>query len=252
MLLAIDIGNTNIVFALYDGREQKGCWRYETKPIGSATEYLGFLQDKVLPSDVTDVIVSSVVPDCDFPIRQMCEEGLEITPIFVGKDTGDLGIEIKIDNPSELGADRLVNTFAVHKEYGCAAIVVDFGTATTFDIVDSQGNFCGGVIAPGANLSLEALHLAAAKLPSVPMKRPKSALARNTIDAMQSGIFWGYVGLVEKILERLIAEWGEHPKIIATGGLAQFFQDDIPAIDVVDEELTLKGLLAIYQQVKKQ
>jgi type III pantothenate kinase len=205
-----------------------------------------------LPSDVTDVIVSSVVPDCDFPIRQMCEEGLEITPIFVGKDTGDLGIEIKIDNPSELGADRLVNTFAVHKEYGCAAIVVDFGTATTFDIVDSQGNFCGGVIAPGANLSLEALHLAAAKLPSVPMKRPKSALARNTIDAMQSGIFWGYVGLVEKILERLIAEWGEHPKIIATGGLAQFFQDDIPAIDVVDEELTLKGLLAIYQQVKKQ
>lgn len=252
MLLVIDIGNTNIVFAAYDGKDQKGCWRCETKPILSAKEYQDFLRDKISPSDVHDVIVSSVVPDCDAPIRQMSIDIFAVQPIFIGVDTGNLGIEIKIDRPSELGADRLVNAFAVHKEYGYAAIVVDFGTATTFDVVDAHGNFCGGVIAPGPNVSLEALYLAAAKLPSVTVQKPKAALAKNTIDAMRSGVFWGYVGLVEKILERLIHEWGEKPKIIATGGLARLFRDDIPAIDVIDEDLTLKGLLAIYQQVKNQ
>lgn len=257
MLLAIDIGNTNIVFALYDGNVQKGMWRCMTETSRTADEYLAFLSQhfelkNVHIADVKDVIVSSVVPDVDFAIHKLCQDGFATRPVFVGKDTGDLGIEIKIDRPSELGADRLVNTYAVHKEYGCAAIVLDFGTATTFDIVDKDGNFCGGVIAPGPNLSLEALHLAAAKLPSVPVKKPKAALAKNTIDAMQSGIFWGYVGLVEKILAKLIAELGEQPKIIATGGLARLFKDDIPSIDIIDEDLTLKGLLSIYQHMKNQ
>ena len=257
MLLAIDIGNTNIVFALYDGREQSGLWRCKTDTGRTADEYLAFLSQhfelkNLKITDVSDVIISSVVPDVDFAIRRACEDGFNKSPLFVGKDTGDLGIKVLIDRPSELGADRLVNTYAVYKEYQCAAIVVDFGTATTFDIIDKDGNFCGGVIAPGPNLSLEALHLAAAKLPSVAVKKPKSALAKNTIDAMQSGIFWGYVGLVEKILEKLISELGERPKIIATGGLARLFRDDIPAVDVIDEDLTLKGLLAIYQHIKNQ
>lgn len=257
MLLAVDVGNTNIVFALYDGATQKGMWRCMTDSGRTSDEYLAFLSQhfelkNVKISDVTDVIVSSVVPDVDFAIRKLCQDGFSTKPIFVGKDTGSLGIEIKIDRPSELGADRLVNTFAVHKEYKCAAIVLDFGTATTFDIVDKDGNFCGGVIAPGPNLSLEALHLAAAKLPSVAVKKPKSALATNTVDAMQSGIFWGYVGLVEKILEKLISELGERPKIIATGGLSNLFRHDIPSIDIIDEDLTLKGLLSIYQHIKNQ
>jgi len=257
MLLAVDIGNTNIVFALYDGNMQRGMWRSMTDAGRTKDEYLVFLSQhfelkNLLLSDISDVIISSVVPDVDDEMSKLCRDGFGLKPIFVGKDTGGLGIEIKIDRPSELGADRLVNTYAVHKEYKCAAIVLDFGTATTFDIVDKNGNFCGGVIAPGPNLSLEALHLAAAKLPSVAVKKPKSALAKNTVDAMQSGIYWGYVGLVEKILERLIAELGERPKIIATGGLSRLFQGDIPAIDVIDEELTLKGLLYIYETVKKQ
>ena len=256
MLLAVDIGNTNIVFALYDGKTQKGMWRCMTDAGRTSDEYLAFLSQHfqlghVSVKDVTDVIISSVVPEVEFAIRRLCET-FHCRPIFVGKDTGPLGIEIKIDRPSELGADRLVNTFAVYKEYKCAAIVLDFGTATTFDIVDKDGNFCGGVIAPGPNLSLEALHLAAAKLPSVAVKKPKAALATNTVDAMQSGIFWGYVGLVEKILEQLIAEMGYRPKIIATGGLSNLFKHDIPLIDVIDEELTLKGLLSIYQHIKNQ
>lgn len=257
MLLAVDIGNTNIVFALYDGNVQKGMWRCMTEAGRTPDEYLAFLSQHfqlagVSVADVKDVIVSSVVPEVEFAIRHLCEKSFKCRPVFVGKDTGSLGIEIKIDRPSELGADRLVNTFAVYKEYKCAAIVVDFGTATTFDVVDKDGNFCGGVIAPGPNLSIEALHLAAAKLPSVAVKKPKSALATNTVDAMQSGIFWGYVGLVEKIMEQLIAELGERPKIIATGGLSKLFKDDIPLIDLIDEELTLKGLLSIYQHIKNQ
>lgn len=257
MLLAVDIGNTNIVFALYDGQEQSGHWRCKTDTGKTADEYLAFLSQHfelkhLNISDVKDVIISSVVPDVDFAIRTLCRDGFGLNPIFVGKDTGDLGIKILIDRPSELGADRLVNTYAVHKEYKCAAIVVDFGTATTFDIVDNDGNFCGGVIAPGPNLSLEALHLAAAKLPSVPVKKPKSALAKNTVDAMQSGIYWGYVGLIEKILEKLVAELDKRPKIIATGGLAVLFKDDIPEIDVIDDNLTLKGLLYVYERVKNQ
>jgi type III pantothenate kinase len=257
MLLAIDIGNTNIVFALYEAQDQKGHWRCKTDKGRTADEYLAFLSQHfelkhLKIADVTDVIISSVVPDIDFAIRKMCEDGFHTHPLFIGKDTGDLGVKILIDRPTELGADRLVNTYAVHKEYKCAAIVLDFGTATTFDVVDKDGNFCGGVIAPGPNLSLEALHLAAAKLPSVAVKKPKAALAKNTIDAMQSGVFWGYVGLVEKILEKLIAELGSRPKIIATGGMAGLFRHDIPMIDVIDEDLTLKGLLAIYQHVKNQ
>lgn len=257
MLLAIDIGNTNIVFALYDGKTQKGMWRCMTDAGRTSDEYLAFLSQHfglkgVTVNEVKDVIISSVVPEVDFAIRRLCEGHFGCRPVFVGKDTGSLGIEIKIDRPSELGADRLVNTFAVYKEYQCAAIVLDFGTATTFDIVDKDGNFCGGVIAPGPNLSLEALHLAAAKLPSVAVRKPKAALAKNTVDAMQSGIFWGYVGLVEKILQQLIAELGERPKIIATGGLSNLFRQDIPLIDIIDEELTLKGLLSIYQHIKNQ
>lgn len=257
MLLTIDIGNTNIVFAVYDGKVQKGHWRCKTDAGRTADEYLAFLSQhfelkNLTLKSITDVIVSSVVPDVDFAIRQFCQNGFGCLPFFVGKDTGDIGVTVKIDKPSELGADRLVNAVAVQEDYvGQPVIVVDFGTATTFDVIGVDGSFCGGVIAPGPNLSLEALHLAAAKLPSVPVKKPKSALAKNTVDAMQSGIYWGYIGLVQKIVSSLKTEVGGDVKVIATGGLAVLFKDDIPEIDVLDDNLTLKGLLAIYERVKK-
>ncbi len=257
MLLVIDIGNTNVVFALYDGDVQKGLWRCKTDTARTADEYLAFLSQHfelkhVAITDVTDVMVSSVVPDADFAIDVLAREGFGRPPLFVGRDTGDLGIAIKIDRPSELGADRLVNTFAVVKDYQTAAIVIDFGTATTFDVVDEHGAFCGGVIAPGPNLSMAALYMAAAKLPRVGVEKPQKSVATNTVEAMRAGVFWGYVGLVEKILAQLMAELGTRPKVIATGGLAVLFKDDIPAIDVIDEDLTLKGLLGIYQHIKKQ
>jgi type III pantothenate kinase len=257
MLLAIDVGNTNIVFALYAGNIQKGMWRCMTESARTSDEYLAFLSQhfelkNLKVADVTDVIVSSVVPDVDFSIEKLARDGFGIGALFVGRDTPNLGIDIKIDRPAELGADRLVNTFAVHRVYQCAAIVIDFGTATTFDVVDAQGAFCGGVIAPGPNLSMEALYMAAAKLPRVGVEKPRAAIAKNTVEAMRSGVFWGYVGLVEKILDKLIAELGSKPKIIATGGLATLFQSDIPAIDVIDEDLTLKGLLGIYQHMKNK
>lgn len=257
MLLAIDAGNTNIVFAVFDGKTRKASWRCKTDASRTADEYVAFLSQlcelsKIDFKSITDVIVSSVVPDANFPLRLMAFQAFGRKAKFIGKEIKDVGLKIKLEKPEELGADRIVNAIAVIKHYKAPAIVVDFGTATTFDVIDKSGAFCGGAIAPGVNLSINALHMAAAKLPKVSVSRPKKAVGSNTVAAMQSGIYWGYVGLVEGMISRITAELKTKPLVIATGGLAPLFQGDIPLIDKIDEELTLKGLLSIYEAQKKK
>jgi len=256
MLLAIDAGNTNIVFAIYDGKERKALWRCKTDAARTADEYIAFLSQlceiqKIEFKMITNVIVSSVVPDVNFPLRLMAFQAFGRKAKFVGKEIKDVGIKVKLEKPEEIGADRLVNAVAVLAHYKAPAIVVDFGTATTFDVVDKTG-FCGGAIAPGVNLAISALHMAAAKLPKVGISRPKKAIGTNTISAIQSGVYWGYVGLVEGMLKRMTAELKVKPLIIATGGLAPLFKNDIPLINKIDEELTLKGLLSIHESLKKK
>ena len=256
MLLAIDAGNTNVVFAVFDGKERRAVWRCKTDAARTADEYIAFLSqlceiEKITFKSITEVIVSSVVPDVNFPLRLMAFQAFGKKAKFIGKEIKDVGVKIKLDKPEEIGADRLVNAVAVLKHYKAPAIVVDFGTATTFDVID-KGGFCGGAIAPGVNLAISALHMAAAKLPKVSITQPKKAIGTNTVSAIQSGIYWGYVGLVEGMIKRLSAEMKTKPLIIATGGLAPLFEENIPLINVIDNELTLKGLLSIHESLKKK
>lgn len=258
MLLAIDCGNTNIVFALYDGGQNlKGVWRCKTDAARTGDEYLAFLSQHfelraVHVQDVTDIIISSVVPDANFSLEKLATEGFGVQPKFIGKDitTEQIGIKVEIDRPQELGADRIVNAVAIKEYYKKDVIVVDFGTATTLDVIAADGTFKGGIIAPGANLSMAALHAAAAKLPKIGVARPPKVIGTNTVDAMQSGIFYGYAGLVEGLVARMKAEMGDDPMVIATGGLAVMFREELKIIAAIDEELTLKGLLSIYQSIK--
>jgi type III pantothenate kinase len=250
MLLAIDAGNTNTVFALSDGQEILHVWRCRTDAARTADEYVSWLFPLFVRagldfSIVGDVIVGSVVPDANFNIRKLCADIFGCEPLVVGAE--QTGLKINLPRPEEAGADRLVNACAVIRDYGCPAIVVDLGTATTFDVINAQGEYCGGAIAPGINLSMTALHQAAARLPRVSIARPPSIVGTTTVNAMQSGIFWGYVGLIEGMLNRIIAETGEKPRIVATGGLAGLLSDAVPLIETVDKDLTLRGLLYIYQ-----
>lgn len=253
MLLAIDAGNTNTVFAVYDGDQRLSLWRCKTDADRTADEYAVFLRQlfeiqKIPFHRVTKAIISSVVPDSNFALRELCKKTFGCRPLFIGTDITDLGIPIKVDKPQEVGADRIVNAVAMVKHFKKSpAIVVDFGTATTFDVVDKDGAFIGGVIAPGINLSLNALHAAAAKLPKVSIRRPESSIGRNTVAAMESGMYWGYIGLIKGMIKKITEDLGEKPYIIATGGLSTLFSQDVPEFDVVDEEITLRGLVTIYQ-----
>ena len=243
MLLTIDIGNTNTVFAVYKGDKFIDSWRLRSDAGLSADEYASFLNELfslagVKWKAIKQVIVSSVVPEANFGMRRFCEKYIGVDPVFVSKDM--VGISAVIDRPDDVGADRLVNAVAVSQHYDVPAIVVDFGTATTFDVIDEDGNYAGGVIAPGINLSMSALHQAASKLPKVSVNKPDSAIGKNTVTAMQSGVYWGYVGLIDRILSEIKSELSNNVKVIATGGLAPLFAKDNPAIDVVDENLTLK------------
>jgi len=251
MLLAIDIGNTNTVFAVYNGDEFIDSWRLRSDAGHSADEYASFLNELFSLAGVEwkaikQVIVSSVVPEANFGLCRFCEKYVHVEPLFISKDMVEISADI--DRPDDIGADRLVNAVAVKADYDTPAIVVDFGTATTFDVVDAQGNYAGGVIAPGINLSMSALHQAASKLPKVSVKKPHKAIGKNTIEAMQSGIYWGYIGLIDRILSEIKSELSGDVKVIATGGLAPLFAKDNVAIDVVDENLTLKGLYLIAQK----
>jgi type III pantothenate kinase len=253
MLLAIDSGNTNGVFAVYDGDALHASWRISTNPRRTADEYAIWLTQLLSlaglkPGDIDAAIIGNVVPDAMFALTQLCQRYLNCEPLIVGRPECKVGIEIDVDMPArDVGADRVANSVAAGNRYKPPLIVVDFGTATNFDIIDKKGSYCGGVIAPGPNLALQALEMAAAQLPHVAMLRPASVVGRSTVPAMQSGVFWGYVGLIEGIVRRIRAERGEKMGVIATGGLAPLFAGATDAIEKVDPDLTLWGLRLIYR-----
>jgi type III pantothenate kinase len=253
MLLAIDSGNTNIVFALFDGDQIKGEWRSSTDTERTADEFgVWILQlmamEGIERGQVHACIIASVVPAVVFALKQLCRRYFKCEALVVGDDGVVLGLQVLLDRPEEVGADRLVNAVAAHQYYQGPLIVIDFGTATTFDVVDGAGNYCGGAIAPGINLSLEALHTAAAKLPRVAIGRPRTVIGKATVPAMRSGIFWGYVGLIEGLVARIQDEFGAKMTIVATGGLAPLFMEATEAIQYLDPDLTLRGLLEIYRR----
>jgi len=253
MLLAIDIGNTNTVFAAYEGEKQVHAWRCETAAARSHDEYASFLKQlfdlaEIKLSDIHDVIVSSVVPEANFQISRFCEKYIGRAPICVSKD--NVPIEIDLDRPEEVGADRLVNAVAVAEHYKLPAIVIDFGTATTFDVITAEGRYAGGVIAPGIQLSIEALNRAAAKLPKVSVKKPDHVVGKTTVEAIQSGMYFGYQSLIEGLVARIAEGLDQKPFVIATGGLAPLYAKNTEAIDLADDDLTLKGLVKIYKNEK--
>lgn len=252
MLLAIDVGNTNTVLALYRDELPLGQWRIATDRERTSDEYAATLLQLMALSgfardEVKAVAVASVVPQAVMPLRRMAETWLGCEALVVGANL-PVGIPVLLPNPEEVGADRLVNAVAAHLRHPGDLVVLDFGTATTFDIVDAKGAYHGGIIAPGINLSLEALHRAAAKLPRIAVERPKTVIGRSTVQAMQSGVFFGYVALIEGLVTRIKAEFGQPMTTIATGGLAGLFADATDAIERVDADLTMVGLVELYRR----
>ena len=256
MLLAIEAGNTNVVFALYDGKNILHSWRCKTDGGRTADEYASWLYPLFLKADLdfTDVdnaIVSSVVADANFNLQRLCERHFNCKPIMVGQNNIQLDIKVKIKKPEEMGADRLLHAMAVKHCYKYPAIVVDFGTSTTYDVIDENGDHCGGTISPGVNLSMAALRQAAAALPKIAIRKTETVIGKDTVHAMQSGLYWGIISSVEGMIARLSAEMGVKPFVIATGGLSPLFADGTAVIDKHDEDLTMKGLIATYDHVCK-
>jgi type III pantothenate kinase len=252
MLLAIEQGNTNTLFAVHDGTSWIAQWRAATHSTRTADEYAVWLSQLLAMAGLqlgvfNGCIISSVVPQSIFNLRNLARRYLKVEPLVVGENV-DLGIEVRIDKPSEAGADRLVNAVGAHMIYPGPLVVIDSGTATTFDIVAADGAFEGGVIAPGINLSVEALHQAAAKLPRIAIQKPQRVIGTDTVGAMQSGIFWGYVALIDGLITRIKAERGEPLTIVATGGVASLFHGATMSIDHFDPDLTIRGLLEIWRR----
>lgn len=253
MLLAINANNTNTVFSVWEGDLLRGAWRAATDARRTADEYVVWLDhllalEGLMRQQLTGAIVASVVPEANFNLVTLCRHYCRSEPVLVGEPDVVLGARALVDRPEEVGADRLANTVAAHDRYQTPLIVVDFGTATNFDVVDGDGNYCGGVIAPGINLSLTALHLAAAKLPSVRIKRTERVIGKDTVACMQSGLFWGYIGLIEGLVGRIRQEFGAPMGVVATGGLAPLFDGATRVFDCVDPDLTLWGLRLIYRR----
>lgn len=252
MLLTIDSGNTNAVFAVYDGETRRGVWRASSDPRRTADEYAVWLTqlmalEGLTLKDITGSIIANVVPAARFSLRKLCNQYLGAEPLVIGEPNVDLGIENRIDRPESAGADRLVNAVAAHNFYGGPAIVIDFGTATNFDIVGADGAYEGGIIAPAAQHSVEAMYRMAAQLPRVSIERPARVIGKDTVPAMQSGVFWGYVGLIEGLVKRIKEEYGQDMKVIGTGGLAAIYAAETDSIQQVDQDLTLRGLTLIYR-----
>jgi len=252
MLLAIEQGNTNTVFAVHDGTNWLSQWRSATDPSRTADEYgvwlSQFLQMRELTlKDLHACIISSVVPQSIFHLRNLSRRYLHTEPLVIGENAV-LGVEIRIDKPSEAGADRLVNAVGAHIAYSGPLIVVDSGTATNFDVIAADGAFEGGVIAPGINLSMQALHQAAARLPRVAIQRPKCVIGRDTVTAMQSGVFWGYMALIEGMIDRIRSEYGAKMTVVATGGVASLFEGATDKIDIFDPDVTIRGMLEVWRR----
>jgi len=249
-LLVVDAGNTNIVLGVYRGEELVSSWRLATARERTADEY-GILARQLvgdaLHAGLEGAIVASVVPPLNSALTFMVQKYFDIEPMFVEPGV-KTGIAIHVDNPLEVGADRIVNCAAAHVAYGGPTVIVDFGTATTFDVVSANAEFIGGVIAPGLNISAEALFARAARLPRVDIRRPDRVIGTNTVVNMQSGIYFGYLGLVDGILERIKTEVPDLKHVVATGGLATLFAEDSEHIDEVDTELTLRGLKIIFDR----
>jgi type III pantothenate kinase len=255
MLLAVDCGNTNTVFSIWDGENFIGTWRTATDWQRTADQYYVWLNTLMrlqgIEADITDMIVSSTVPRVVFNLRVLADRYFNTRPYVVGKPDCLLPCDVRVDRGTAVGPDRLVNTVAGFAAYGGDLIMVDFGTATTFDVVASDGAYVGGVIAPGVNLSLEALHQAAAALPHVDISKPQKVIGTNTVACMQSGVFWGYVGLVRELCARIRAEREVPMKVISTGGLAPLFQQAADLFDAFEDDLTMQGLRIIHQYNKE-
>ncbi|WP_374393721.1 type III pantothenate kinase [Tabrizicola sp.] len=249
MLLAIDCGNTNTVFSIWDGAKFLATWRIATDHRRTADEYFVWLTSLMTlagtEATITEAIISSTVPRVVFNLRVLCDRYFNCRPLVVGKPETRLPVAPRVDQGTTVGPDRLVNTVAGFDRHGGDLIVVDFGTATTFDVVDHDGAYIGGVIAPGVNLSLEALHMAAAALPHVDVARPAKAIGTNTVACMQSGVYWGYIGLVEVIVREVRRERDRPMKVIATGGLASLFAQGTELFHSIEDDLTMHGLVLI-------
>ena len=252
MLLVIDVGNSNIVLGIYDGAALLRSWRISTDKSRTSDEYAVLLHSLFAQAglgfgSVKASIISSVVPPLTGVMEAISRDFFHHAPYVVGPGI-KTGMPIQYDNPKEVGADRIVNAVAGYEKYRCALVIVDFGTATTFDYVNKKGEYCGGAIAPGLAISQEALFQRASKLPRVEMVKPQSIIAKNTVNSMQAGIIYGYVGLVDGIVTRMKSEGKDNPKVIATGGLAKLIAPETRNIDHVEEYLTLEGLRILYQR----
>jgi type III pantothenate kinase len=256
MLLAIDVGNTNSKFAVFDGDELVSQFRLRTEAKRTADEYAAWLTQLMHlqgfdPESITGAILASVVPQVNPNIRRLCESYFKTKLLIVGEPDCELGIKVLIDRPQDAGPDRLVGVIAGYKRHGGPLITVDFGSATTFDLADKDGNFVGGVLAPGVELTIESFYLMTARLPRIRVEKPAHVIGKATVPAMQSGIFWGYVGLIESLIKRIRAEYGEPMKVIATGGLANVFKDEIGLFDFIEPDLMSFGLLEIWRRNRK-
>lgn len=254
MLLAIDAGNTNITLGVFRGAELLANWRLTTDRSRPADEYgtqvLGLFEQQGLDiSKIEAIIVASVVPQLNDALKLMSERYLQLSPVFVDHTT-NTGLKILYDQPSELGADRIVDSVAAVEKYGAPCIVVDFGTATTFNAINSKREYLGGIIAPGIMTCADALFARAAKLPRVRIERPKNVIGKSTVEAMQSGLFYGYGNLVNGLLEDLLHAMQETPKVIVTGGLAPVLGDALHYVYEFDQNLTLEGLRFVYERNK--
>ena len=252
MLLVIDYGNTNGVFAVYDGEELRGMWRSASDPRKTADEYAVWLTqlmglNGLQPGDIDGVVISNVVPLAQRALNTLCERYFKQSPVTVEQAVAHIPFQIRMAQPRQVGADRIANAVGAHGRYQGALILVDFGTATTFDVIGADGGYEGGVICPGINLSMDALFTGAARLPRIAVEKPQRVIGSDTVTAMQSGVFWGYIGLIEGLVARIKAEYGQPMKVVATGGLAPLFYGTTAAIDEVDADMTLRGLLTLYR-----
>ncbi|GAA0628511.1 type III pantothenate kinase [Brevundimonas kwangchunensis] len=253
MLLAIEQGNTNTLFAVHDGADWIAQWRTATESTRTADEYAVWLSQLLtmrgLELKALDgCIISSVVPQSIFNLRNLSRRYLSVEPLVIGDPEVRLGATARILKPSEAGADRLVNALGAHLMYPGDLIVIDSGTATTFDVIAADGAFEGGIIAPGVNLSLQALHEAAAMLPRIAIQKPDKVIGKDTVSNMQSGVFWGYIALIEGLVARIKAEWGKPMTVIGTGGVVSLFEGATDSIDRFDPDLTIRGLLEIWRR----
>lgn len=252
MLLLISADNTNVKFAVVDGQDVKGEWRQHTSSARTADEHAVWLFqlmaiEGIDPKAIHDAVIATVVPQALFNLRRLCNRYFGCEPLVLGEEGVTYGVEIRAKPP--VGADRICNTVGAGMMYpGQPTVVVDFGTATTFDVVDAKGDYIGGVIAPGINLSLDALHNATAMLPRIVVRRPDRVIGADTVACMHSGVFWGYVGLIEGIVGRIKAEFGAPMKVVSTGGLAPIFEGATDVIEKIEPEITMRGLLEIHRR----